>query len=226
MSTSIEGRVRLPLEEAKALYYWAYATTALKKPAWGSGRFRYLNDEQVHRILTDVAATLRDETTKAVVESTIQSVFGDGPAPLAAGCLPEKSANRSDTIAELRKYGPCGEGKAHRELKLLLKAHPEALGLSDVVDPRDERRFISGDRADLVFRHKSQETTPLSRLRRPPPLPGAHQATKYKALLCAEMGWRIDTQRVKAILVAWAVPRELRAFCEKYGVVWQEHHLA
>src|ERR1700726_4093840 len=58
-----EGRIRLPLEEARELFFWAYHSNSAKKPDWRTGLFRYLEDDQVHRILADIASTVRDENT-------------------------------------------------------------------------------------------------------------------------------------------------------------------
>lgn len=108
------ARVRLPLDEAKELYFWAYCTTKPKKPTWGTHLFRYVDDGQAHRILTDIAVTVRDEPMKEAVHVLIQSVFGNEPAPAANGCLPERSRYRDETIAARRKYGPGGEGPQHK----------------------------------------------------------------------------------------------------------------
>lgn len=110
------GRVRLPLEEAKELFFWAYLSTAINAPTWCTGLFRYLEDGQVHRILEDVAATVRDEKTKASISALINDSFGGAPAPPPSGCLAGKSTGRQAAIEELRKYGPGGEGPDHREL--------------------------------------------------------------------------------------------------------------
>lgn len=62
-----EGRIRLPLEEAKELYFWAYCSNNANTPVWKTGLFRYLEDGQVHRILVDVGATVRDEETRSQI---------------------------------------------------------------------------------------------------------------------------------------------------------------
>jgi hypothetical protein len=219
-----KGRIRLPLEEAKELFFWAYCTNTAKKPDWRTGLFRYLDDGQVHRILEDLALTVRDENTKSELNHLISQAFGGGPAPPASGCLPEKSTNRAAALAKLRKYGPGGEGKAHKELKEWISKHPEALNLTDIVSVTVERTFISGDAADVVFTHKSGSHTVVE-IETTTPLPGAHQAIKYRALLCAENGLPLDTNKVKAILVAWSVPSKVQNFCKNHGVGFQEYRL-
>lgn len=218
------GRIRLPLEEAKALYFWAYCSNKVRKPVWGAGLFRYLEDGQVHRILTDVASTVRDEDTKSEIHWLITQAFGSKLAPRARGCLPGKSADRSTAIAKARKYGPGGEGKAHRELKEWIAKHPKALKLTDVVSVSVEHPFKSGDLADVVFRHKSGHHTVVE-IETTTPLPGAHQAIKYRALLCAQNGLPLDSERVQAFLVAWSIPGDVQDFCRKYGVQLHAHRL-
>lgn len=85
------ARIRLRMEEAKELHYWAYCRTASKKPDWRTGLFRYLEDGQVHRILVDVAATVRDENTRAVINNLIAQTYGKTSAPPASGYLAHKS---------------------------------------------------------------------------------------------------------------------------------------
>lgn len=124
----------------------------------------------------------------------------------------------------LRKYPSGGEGKEHRELKEHFERHPEQLGLKDTMCCEKEWIFKSEDRADLVFWHKSGGKTVVE-IETDMPDPGAHQLIKYRALLCAQNGLSLDSQKVRAILVAWSVPTEVREFCRKYGMSWQEHRL-
>jgi len=217
------GRIRLPLEEAKELY-WAYCNTRTGRPDWRTGLFRYLEYSQVHCILADIVATVRDEKTKTEIKYLIEQAFGNAQPPPAKGCLPQKSVNRSDSIARIRKYGSEGEGKEHRKLKEWLSKHPDKLGLTDVTHVEIEHRYLSGDLADLVFTHGTDRYTVVE-VETNDPLPGAHQAIKYRALLCAEKMLPLDTERVKAVLVAWSIPEEVRAFCARYGIDVQTHKL-
>ena len=218
------GRIRLPLEEAKELYYWAYSSTRTGRPDWRTGLFRYLEDGQIHRILADVAATVRDENTKAEIKHLIKQAFGNVQPPPANGCLPQKSVSRPDSVARIRKYGLGGEGQEHRRLKTWLSEHPDKLGLTDVAEVEIEHRYLSGDSADLIFTHCANRYTVVE-IETTDPLPGAHQAIKYRALLCAEKMLPLDTDAVRAILVAWSIPEEVRAFCKKYGIDVQTHKL-
>jgi hypothetical protein len=221
---SKSGGIRLPLEEAKELYFWAYCNNGAKKPDWRTGLFRYLEDGQVHRVLTDVAATVRDEKTQKDIDALIQNAFKGQEPPPAQGCLPQKSANRPVVIADLRKYGPGGEGKAHKELKEWIAKHPDTVQLSDVAKDEMEHLFLSGDKADIVFTHTSDASTVVE-IETTAPDPGAHQAIKYRALLCAEKGLPLGAKNVTAILVAWSIPEAVRNFCNKYGILWHEFKL-
>ncbi len=220
-----KGRIRLPLEEAKELFFWAYCSNSGKKPDWRTGLFRYLEDEQVHRILADVASTVRDEDTKSEIGGLISQAFEGASAPLASGCLHERSKRRSEAVAKTRKYGPGGEGRAHKELKEWIAKHPEELHLCDVTSTTVEHTFISGDVADIVFTHNSGQYTVVE-IETTTPLPGAHQAIKYRALLCAQYGLALDTDKVRAVLVAWSVPIAVQEFCKNYGVEFRERKLS
>jgi hypothetical protein len=215
------GRIRLPLEEATELFFWAYLSNSNNDPDWRTGLFRYLEDGQVHRILEDVAATVRDEKTKAAIDTLINDSFGSVPAPPPSGCLAGKSTGRRAAMARLRKYGPGGEGKDHYELKTWIQRHPEVIGLTDVSDVAVEHPFISGDAVDLVFAHKSGAYTVVE-IETTTPLPGAHQAIKYRALLCAEKGLPLDSSKVRSKIVAWSIPSDVEQFCSTYGIEF--HH--
>ena len=88
------GRVRLRVEEAKQLHFWAYHRNKRSRrgiPAWGTGLVRYLDDSQVHRILIDVAAVIQDPARKREIEGLVIRAFGQAPVPPATGYLAHKS---------------------------------------------------------------------------------------------------------------------------------------
>lgn len=109
------------------------------------------------------------------------------------------------------------EGKEHKRLKEWLAENYGLLGLTHVSKVEIERPYISGDAADIVF---SQENNSFAvvEIETTDPLPGVYQAIKYRTLLCAEKGLPLDSARVKAILVAWAIPENIRRLCKKYDV--------
>ena len=211
------GRVRLPLEEARQLFFWAYCDTESHRPEWHSGLFRDLDDGQVHRILVDVAETVRDESTRAEVEALVQRAFGSGPAPPASGCLRDKSLRRKGEIAQLRKYGAGGEGQDHRRLKDWLRQHPEDIGITDAIHATAEYVFPSGDCADLVFQRRDGGWSVVA-IETTAPLAGAYQVIQHRALLCAEQGLALNDPEVDALLVAWSFPGPVEEFCRRYDV--------
>ncbi len=61
-------RIRLPLDEAKQLFFWDYYSINSDKPLWGTGLFRYLDDGQVKRILLDLKQTVQSEQHEEILE--------------------------------------------------------------------------------------------------------------------------------------------------------------
>lgn len=118
-----------------------------------------------------------------------------------------------------RKYGRGGESPAHRKLKDWCAEHPRELGLNDVITIPGikERSFICGDTVDVMFEMNNNKYAVLE-VETDTPMPGAHQALKYKTLLCAEKGIPITSADVTALLVAWSIPPEVRSFCNSYGI--------
>ena len=104
------------------------------------------------------------------------------------------------------------------KLKEWIAKNPEFLGLSDVKKTEVEgHKFPSGDVPDIVFHLKSGKIIPVE-IETDNVLPGAYQALKYKVLTCAEKKWPIDSESVESFLVAWKIPQEAKAFCERYGI--------
>ena len=121
-----------------------------------------------------------------------------------------------------RKYGSGGEGQDHKELKIWLSQNPHKLGLKNVVNVEIEYKFLSGDAADIIFVHSKNRYT-IIEVETNIPMPGAHQAIKYRALLCAEKQFPLDSPKVRAILVAWSIPKDVRIFCRNYSIGYQVH---
>ena len=218
VSAAPSGRIRLPLEEARRLYFWAYCDTASHRPEWPGGLFRPIDDGQVHRILVDIAETVRDEKTQMEIGSLIRDSFGSNPAPPAAGCLPERSTRRKAEMALDRKYGLGGEGEEHRWLKEWLRRHPEEIGITDAIQATAEHVFASGDCADLLFQRRDGGFCVVA-IEPQASLAGAYQAIKHRALLCAEQGLALNDPEVDAFLVAESIPGPIEDFCRQYDVV-------
>jgi hypothetical protein len=132
----------------------------------------------------------------------------------------EKEREKRKRASIARKY-PRGEGKKHRKLKEWVAGHPGFLGLRDVIkqsiEDRIEYEFSSGDRADVVFLRKLNKYAVVE-VETDDPFPGAHQALKYKVLMCAKEGLDVKSPDVSAFLVARHVPPEVKKFCKKYGI--------
>jgi hypothetical protein len=218
------GRIRLPLEEARQLFFWAYCDTESHRPEWRHSLFRSLDDGQVHRILVDLAETVRDQKTRADIEALIGSAFGPGPAPQASGCLSEKSAGRKAAVAKARKYGLGGEGQDHRRLKEWLRQHPEDIGITDAIHATAEHAFPTGDCADLVIQRRDGGWCVVA-IETSAPLAGAYQVIKQRALLCAEQGLALNDPEVDAILVADSFPGSVEELCRRYDVVTRRFRL-
>lgn len=224
LSARPRGRVRLPLEECRQLHFWAYHTTSVDSASWQTGLFRYLDDGQVHRMLTDVRATSREEETREELDYLIEHLASGVDAPPASGCLRDLSVNRLTAVAVARKYGAGGEGQAHKSLKEWVAAHPESIGLRDVDAAEMEHVFICGDSADIVFSHNDGGFTVVE-IETTTALPGAHQAIKYRALLSAERCLPLNSPRIRAVLVAWSIPDAAGAFCAEYGIEARQFRL-
>ncbi len=208
--------IRLPLEEARELYFWDYYNTK-GGARWGSGIVRYLDDSTIKRILIDLQETLRDEKAKLVVNYIVDNDFKDIKLILPKGPRTKKGSERKKRIAVNRKYGFGGEGEEHKKLKKWVKDNPGQLGINGVVYAKDEYIFPSGDTVDVYFERSGNKFTVVE-IETVWPEPGFYQALKYKVLKCAEARLDIKSADVDAVLVAWSIPAELRKLCRKYGV--------
>lgn len=208
-------RIRLLASDAERLEFWRYyRNSAGAKPFWGTILFRYLDDSSVHRILVDMAEVV-GEKTREKVDSMIERHFRNSPAPPAAGALSFSDSLRH-AAAIARKY-PGGEGPFHKELKEWIAKHPDAIGLPHETQAAVEHDFVSGDCVDIAFSAPNGNKTVVE-IETTQPLPGAHQAIKYRALMAAEMGWPLSSPRVAAILVAWDFAEAELKFCRKYAI--------
>jgi len=211
-------RIRLPLDEAKQLFFWDYYSINSDKPLWGTGLFRYLDDGQVKRILLDLKQTVQSEQHEEILEELLKD-FGSVQASKRGMRTPTVTRNKRIAIA--RKYGGAGEGENHKRLKEWVACHPEIIGLANVMNHEVEHPFISGDAVDILFEQDNGNDAVVE-IETTTPLPGCHQAIKYRALRCAERLLPLDSDRVKAILVAWEVQQQAKDFCEEYNILWYE----
>lgn len=150
---------------------------------------------------------------------TNKIVFGTGGKGI------DVTQYRSKTIIEIDRFNfdyekySSGEGDDHKNLKLWIADNPQFLNIENVINTEiDNHTFLSGDRPDIIFQMDNGlyavveiETTNL--------LPGAYQAIKYHSLLCAELGLKIESDKVKSYLVGWYIPDNVKEFCNKYSIL-------
>ena len=214
-------RIKLPADEAKELYFWEYYKNAQSKECvWGQGLFRYLEDMQLAQILKDVSETIKNEEEKFKVTQLLEEVkasMGQEKITVPFG-VRQGSVNRTQQIARQRKYGPGGEGAEHKKLKEWIAKHPELLGLSNITKVEMEQHvFPSGDLPDIVFEF-NKDMFAVVEIETKYPIPGAYQAVKYKALMCAEKRFPQTSNKVKSFLIAWDIPKEVEDFCGQYMI--------
>ncbi len=212
------NRIRLPLEEAKQLFFWDYYSINSDKPLWGSGLLRYLDDGQVKKILFDLEQTVQSNQHKEILKELLDvfinvEVSGKGQKTIGVP--------RQKRIAVKRKYGVGGEGANHKKLKEWVANNPQAIGLNNVKNHELEYVFLSGDTVDIIFKLDNGFDAVVE-IETTIPLPGCYQAVKYRALRCAERSISLQSEKVKAILVAWEIPQDVRAFCAQYNILWYE----
>jgi hypothetical protein len=214
-------RIKLPEEEAKELYFWDYYKSENSDDfKLGQGLFKYITDMQVTQILKDISETIKNEKEKIKIMQLLDKVkktSGIKEIPRPNG-LRTTGVTRTLQIARTRKYGNGGEGAAHKALKKWIAENPSFLELSKITGIEvEEHKFLSGDLPDIVFKieHGKYAVVEIETI---DPFPGAYQALKYRALLCAELGLDFNSGKVKAFLVAWKIPKEVDDFCVRYGI--------
>lgn len=208
-------KLRLPFDEARELYFWDYYTINATAPSWKTGLLRYLHDAQVKKVLEDLIQTVRSNSHREIIKKLLCDV-NDADINSVIG-LRKAKVSRAKTVLQKRKYGPGGEGDNHKRLKEWIAKYPHAIGLKDVRNCEVEYSFCSGDTVDLLFERKNRHDVVVE-IETDIPLPGAHQAIKYRALRCAEKNYQLTDARVKSVLVAWEIPQDVKKFCELYNI--------
>lgn len=89
-----------------------------------------------------------------------------------------------------KHFGSGGEGPQHKALKQYIFAHPESIGIRNVVNSDTEFILLSGDRLDVYFEQKDGTRVAVEVKSSISPdddiLRGLYQCVKYKAILDAE----------------------------------------
>lgn len=215
--------LRLTMDEAQELNFWNYhRNTKDLIPLWRQGRFRYLEDKQVAAILHDLMDIVRNETTKSMIKKLLENDFANcsKKRPTVKGALNQAIVKK----AWLKiKYGKGGEGKEHKQLKEYVAKHPEKIGLlRNKVKSKIEHPYISGDLVDILFEPTLGKINTVVEIELDRIVPGIHQAIKYRALRCSQLGLSLTDTNVKATIVAWKISQVEKQLCRKYGIDYFE----
>lgn len=211
-----ELSIRLPLEEAKELFFWDYYNTK-GGAKWGTGLFRYLSDDQVKRILLDLNETIRNEDQKDVISRVLKKGFRHVKPASVPGARNLPLEARKKRVYTSRKYGSGGEGACHKQLKEWIAKNPGYIGIKNVVRTEIEYAFPSYDVVDILFQ-TANGTFYVVEIETNNPLPGCYQSLKYNVLKCAEEGLKIQSPKVVSIVVAWDFDSDTSKFCGKYNI--------
>ncbi len=194
----------LPDDIARQCRYWKYQRRNKDgSTSWGAGLFRYLDRKCTGSFIEDLVHRLGDSSER----DTFVRALGDALEIKPPRPGPRRSSGR----------GGGGEGDEHLMLKNLVAAKPELIGLPVASTATIEHGFLSGDRVDVKFDLPNGNAAVVE-VETIVPLPGAHQAVKYRALLEVERSEALGSGHVEAILVAHVFDAETRELAKKYGI--------
>ena len=200
-----DGTMELVMPEDVAIdcRYWDYQPRNRDGSVfWGSGLFRYVTRETTQHFVEDLVYRLGDSSERDVLVRALGgTVTVKRPQGGPGGAI----------------RGSGGEGEEHRRLKELVAAKPKLIGLPARAKATVEHRFLSGDQVDVKFDLPNGDAAVVE-VETTLPLPGAHQAVKYRALLEVERGVELGSGCVEAVLVAHAFNAEARQLADRYGI--------
>ena len=212
-------RLRLSLEDSKELNFWNYyINNKNSKTEWKQRRFRYLEDEQVACILHDLLDIVRNDDDHSMIKKLLKSDFKkySESKPKIKSALSENIGKKA---LLKRKYGSGGESENHKKLKKYVANNPEIIGLlPEETEAKIEHSFLSGDLVDILFIPKSGELNTVVEIELDNVMPGIHQAIKYRALRCSQLGIQLNDNRVRAVVVAWKFSEDEINLCKKYSI--------
>lgn len=215
--------LRLTVDEAQELNFWNYHRNSKSIiPMWRQGRFRYLEDIQIAAILYDLKDVVQNETTQSMIAEIIKNDFSEFgfERPTVTGAVNEETVKK---IFLKRKYGKGGESKEHRQLKEYISKNPDKIGLKkDEFKADVEHLYISGDLVDILFEPIKGTENTVVEIELDNVIPGIHQAIKYRALRCSQLGLSLTDKNIKATVVAWHLKETEKRLCEKYGISYFE----
>ena len=195
--------LKLPENVAWDCRYWDYQRpTGTAPPAGAGGLFRYLDGDATSRFLNDLVWRLGDTEER----DTLVNALGDG----FEATPPQRGTGWTTR-------GGQGEGEDHRRLKERIAANPKLVGLPGRSKATLEHSFLSGDRVDVKFDLPNGNAAVVE-VETTCPLPGAHQAVKYRALLEVERMEALGSGNVEAILVAHGFDDRTRKVAKSYGI--------
>jgi hypothetical protein len=208
-------RIRLPMEEARELYFWDYHKINAKTPLWGTGLLRYLEDYQIKNILQDLKSSVKSNQHREIISEMLDD-YSNVKSLNQIG-LRKNLIEREKRLALKRKYGAGGEGENHKKLKQYIANNPNVINIFDMKKCYVEYSFCCGDTVDILFERKNGQDVTVEIETEFPDI-GSHQAIKYRVLRCAERGHLIADKKVQSVLVAWKIPEDLKCFCNKYDI--------
>ena len=207
-----DSAILLSETAAFALPYWKFKTHPRGGPAWGTGLFRYISDQEVTNFLHALYPHLRSARDRTVLETLLECCGNLAPEPVA-----EEANGEAMESALKEKYGPGGEGEPHRVLKQLIADQPERLGLGRGRCAVVEHRFVTGDRVDVSIDLANGEHCVVEiEVEGESTSIGAHQALKYRALRAGQLD---STVPPHACLVAYSIPQHVKDFCKRHDVL-------
>ena len=185
--------IRLPDDVARKFFYCDYDNRM-----WNSGIFRYLDEECTHNLIADLLYRLGDDHNRDILFSAFDGEIRPRPSVI--------------------RYGRGGgESVEHQRLKKLVATEPQRVGLPKRSKPTIEHLFLSGDHVDVKFDLPDGKAAVVE-VETEVPLPGAHQAVKYRSLLEVERGDELCAGTVQAIVVAHHFDEKTRQFSRKYNI--------
>jgi hypothetical protein len=100
LTATPENRIRLTKQQSAMLPFWRYHRNTRPGMDWKTGLFRYLQPEQVHSILADIAAVCGETRAGAAAEALILKHYGAKQPPSPSGALRQKlSVSKKAAIA-------------------------------------------------------------------------------------------------------------------------------
>lgn len=112
---------------------------------------------------------------------------------------------KDETSIRSGKYHGSGEGPKHKALKEFIFAHPESIGIRNIVKSDTEYILLSGDRLDVYFEQQDGTRIAVEVKSVVSPdddiLRGLYQCVKYKAILDAENKAHGNVSNTRSLLV-------------------------